>query len=302
MSGKLKEVKDRIASVKSTQQITKAMKLVAASKFKKATDKIVQMRPYSIKLGEMLGNIVTATEGDVKLELAEKRSVIDNMLLVVITSDKGLCGGFNANIIKRGKQVITDNQDLYNAGKISVMPIGKKAKDAFKKDTKLTMLDEHLNLFGDLSFDNSIEAIEFILDGYTNGQFDKVNVCYAQFVNAAVQNFKIVDFLPIPKIEGQATPGDDGKKSAKSDYIFEPDKFTLIKELAPKILKTQFYSYLLDSNASEHGARMTAMENASENANAMLKDLKIAYNKARQAAITTELTEIVSGAAALKGG
>ncbi len=277
------------------------MKLVAASKFKKATDKIVQMRPYSIKLAEMLGNIVTATEGDVKLELAEERTTIDNMLLVVITSDKGLCGGFNANIIKKAKQVLEENSGLYNAGKISLMPIGKKANDAFKKDKNLTMLDEHLNLFGSLSFDNSIEAIEFILDGYSGGSFDKVNVCYAQFVNAAVQNFKIVDFLPIPKIEGKAT-GEDGKKSAKSDYIFEPDKVTLIQELAPKILKTQFYSYLLDSNASEHGARMTAMENASENANELLKELKIAYNKARQAAITTELTEIVSGAAALKGG
>ena len=301
MSGKLKEVKDRIESVKSTQQITKAMKLVAASKFKKATDRIVQMRPYSVKLAEMLGNIVTATEGDVKLELAEERSTINNMLLVVITSDKGLCGGFNASIIKQAKLVIEDNIDLYNAGKISLMPIGKKANDAFKKDKSLTMLDEHLGLFGKLSFDNTIEAIEFILDGYSKGEFDKVNVCYAQFVNAAVQKFKTIDFLPIPKIEGQAT-GDDGKKAAKSDYIFEPDKVTLIQELAPKILKTQFYSYLLDSNASEHGARMTAMENASENANAMLKDLKIAYNKARQAAITTELTEIVSGAAALQGG
>lgn len=294
MSGKLKEVKDRIESVKNTQKITKAMKLVAASKFKRATDAITQMRPYANKLSQMLSNIVTATEGDVKVDLAEERPSIDNVLIVVITSDKGLCGGFNTNVIKKAKQAIEEYDAQRKQGKLSVMTIGKKGMDALKKYKNINFIDDHINLFKKLSFESATPAIEAVLDSYTNGQYDKVVIAYSQFKNAITQIFHLKQFLPIEKLDI-----DETAKKTKVDYVFEPDKHQLIQELAPKILKTQFYSYLLDSNASEHGARMSAMDNATENANELLKDLKTTYNKERQAAITKELIEIVSGAAAL---
>ncbi len=296
MSGKLKEVKDRIASVKNTQKITKAMKLVAASKFKRATDAILQMRPYSQKLSQMLTNIITATEGDVKVDLAEERPSIDKVLIVVITSDKGLCGGFNTNVIKKAKQAIKEHEDQLNAGKLSIMTIGKKGNDALKR-SKANLIDDYQDLFKGLSFETAAPAIEYILDAYTSGEYDKVVIAYSQFKNAITQVFHLKQFLPITKLEVE----ESGSKT-KVDYVFEPDKHQLIQELAPKILKTEFYSYLLDSNASEHGARMTAMDSATENANELLKDLQITYNKERQAAITKELIEIVSGAAALDNG
>ncbi len=294
MSGKLKEVKTRIGSVKNTQKITKAMKLVAASKFKKAIDAIGQMRPYSDKLLEMLQNIVAATEGEIKLDLAEQRSEINNVLVIVLTSDKGLCGSYNANLIKKAKLLVKE----YSDANVSVMPIGKKGSDTFKRMKNITVLDEHVDLFKDLHFDNVLEVINGVMDAYRNGEYDKVHVVYSHFVNAITQEFYSVQFLPIEKIETKTNDGDE-ESSANVDYIFEPEKNALIQELAPKILKTQFYSYLLDNNASEHGARMTAMDNATENANELLRELQITYNKERQAAITKELIEIVSGAAAL---
>lgn len=294
MSGKLKEVKDRIESVKNTQKITKAMKLVAASKFKRATDAITQMRPYANKLSQMLSNIVTATEGDVKVDLAEERPSIDNVLIVVITSDKGLCGGFNTNVVKKAKQAIEEYDAQRKQGKLSVMTIGKKGMDALKRYKNVNFIDDHINLFKKLTFESATPAIEEVLESYTNGEYDKIVIAYSQFKNAITQIFHLKQFLPIEKLEI-----DETAKKTKVDYVFEPDKHQLIQELAPKILKTQFYSYLLDSNASEHGARMSAMDNATENANELLKDLKTTYNKERQAAITKELIEIVSGAAAL---
>lgn len=303
MSGKLKEVKNRIASVTSTKQITRAMKLVAASKFKRATDAIVQMRPYADKLGEMLSNIVKATEGEISLKLAEEREKVDKVLIVVITSDKGLCGGFNSNVIKQARAALNDHQAQWDAGNVSIMAVGKKGADFFKRYSNINFISDYTELFSDLNFEASREASEYILDSYETGAFDKVVVCYAKFKNAVVQDFQKLNFLPIPKVTGQANPEEELEEDkGRVDYIFEPDKHVLVNELAPKILKTQFYSYLLDSNASEHGARMTAMDSATENANELLNDLKIAYNKARQAAITTELTEIVSGAAALDSG
>jgi len=301
MSGKLKEVKTRIASVKSTQQITKAMKLVAASKLKRATDAIVEMRPYATKLGEMLSNIVKATEGEVNLELANQRPEIDNVLLVVITSDKGLCGGFNANVIKQGVKGLELFDQQRQAGKLTVLTLGKKGNDFFKKQENLNLIDDYVNVFKSLNFETASEAAEFILEKYSIGEFDMVKVAYAEFKNPVVQNFQLKDFLPIPRIDAPIVSDSAENKGGNADYIFEPSKEVLLKELAPKILKTQLYSYMLDSNASEHGARMTAMEAATENANELLRDLKLTYNRARQAAITTELTEIVSGAAALKG-
>lgn len=299
MSGKLKEVKERISSVKSTQQITKAMKLVAASKLKKATDQIVQMRPYAQKLSEMLGNIAAATEGDVQLPQAKTREV-KKALMVVVTSDRGLCGGFNSNIIKRARLKIEgDYAEIRKAGNLSIMCIGKKGHDAFKKYTNCNIITDYMDMFKDLNFGESCDASRYMLDSFADGTYDEICVSYAEFQNAVVQNFQAITFLPIQQMD---MGKEEETSNKKTDYIFEPDKNQLIEELAPKILNTQFYSYLLDNNASEHGARMTAMDNATNNADELLKELKINYNKARQAAITTELTEIVSGAAALENG
>lgn len=305
MSGKLKEVKTRIESVKNTQKITKAMKLVAASKFKKATDAIVQMRPYSTKLLEMLRNIVTATEGDIKIALAEERPEINNVLVVLMTSDKGLCGGFNANLAKAAKRTIASAREAYPSANIELMNIGKKGNDALKREQGISFMLEHIDLFKGLTFDNALVTVDQILAAYEAGTYDRVYMIYSKFVNAISQDFNSVQFLPIEKIDAEAdttkNPESEGKSLASVDYIFEPEKNRLIQELAPKILKTQFYSYLLDTNASEHGARMTAMDSATENAEDLLRELKITYNKERQASITKELIEIVSGASALNG-
>jgi len=289
MSGKLKEVKTRIASVKNTQQITKAMKLVAASKLKKATDLITQIRPYETKLSEMMNSLTANTEGDISVNLNEEREV-NKVLIVVVTSDKGLCGAFNTNVVKQAKAQV----EKYGGKKITLKFVGKKGHDAMKKLTEFGQDEEHRDLFKSLNFADSAKAVETIIESFTTGAFDKVIVCYSKFRNAAVQEFMSHQFLPIPKAE-------KGKGKKNSDFIFEPSKQALLEQLLPKIMNTQFYRFLLDSNASEHGARMTAMESATENANELLNDLKISYNKARQASITTELTEIVSGAAALEG-
>ncbi|MCB0514994.1 MAG: ATP synthase F1 subunit gamma [Chitinophagales bacterium] len=293
MPGKLKEVKTRINSVKSTQQITKAMKLVAASKLKKATDAIVQMRPYADKLGEVLRNISAGNSSDVEIVYAMERP-IQRAAVVVITSDKGLCGSFNANILKTANFYIkNDLASVRKNGNLTIIPIGKKAYDAFKKYEDCKLVTDYVNLFKDLSYNNVSDVAKMLMNGFEVGYYDKVVVAYAEFKNAAVQNFNLVDFLPIAKKQAEE------KQASNVDYIFEPDKAKLLKDLTPKILKTQFYSYLLDNNASEHGARMTAMDNATNNAAELLRQLQIKYNKERQAAITTELTEIVSGAAAL---
>lgn len=292
MSGKLKEVKNRIASVKSTQQITKAMKLVAASKLKKATDMILQIRPYEEKLSDMLRNIAAATKGELNLSLATERPV-NSVLIVVITSDKGLCGAFNTNVVKQATQAI----DKYSDKKVTVQYIGKKGSDALKKRGGLEHNVSDVELLKKIEFGSVATVVEKIIEDFSAGTYDKVIVCYSKFKNAAVQEFQQQQFLPIEKNEEENV--EEAKSAMKADYIFEPTKNVLVEQLMPKIMKTQFYRFVLDSNASEHGARMTAMESATENANELLNSLKLSYNKARQAAITTELTEIVSGAAAL---
>jgi F-type H+-transporting ATPase subunit gamma len=289
MPGQLKEVRNRIKSVQNTQQITKAMKMVSAAKLRRATERITQMRPYANKLTEMLSNI--ASGSDVNIEFAKEREV-KNVLLVVVTSDRGLAGAFNSNIIKLAKQVITEQFEAHQrAGTITILPVGKKANDAFRKSHK--MHSDYTGLFSNLTFEHAASVAEWMFDAYSKREFDQIEVVYSQFKNAGTQLFRVERFLPVIK-----TPG-SGK--SKINYIFEPDQETLVNELVPKILKTQFFKVLLDVNASEHGARMTAMDKATENAKELLKDLSIKYNRARQAAITTELTEIVSGAAALTG-
>lgn len=293
MSGALKEVRNRIKSVQSTQQITKAMKMVSAAKLRRAQDAITQMRPYAQKLQEMLTNIVSATEGGVSMSLAAERS-IENVLIIVVTSDRGLCGGYNSNLIKLTKQTIKEKySQQMSKGHVQVLPIGKKGFEHFSKNG-YQVVSEFWDIFADLRFETVQSAAKYAMDAFTAKQFDAVEIIYSEFKNAASQVFIAESFLPVKKLETSNT-----KK--KSDFIFEPDQDVLVAELMPKILNTQLYKAVLDANASEHGARMTAMDKASDNANELLKSLKITYNRARQAAITTELTEIVSGAAALQG-
>ena len=293
MPGALKEVRNRIKSVQSTQQITKAMKMVSAAKLRRAQDAIIQMRPYAQKLQEMLSNIVSNTDGDTGADLAVERTV-EKVLLIVISSDRGLCGAYNANIIKSARNIAQEKYPQQLAkGNVTVWPIGKKAFDYFQK-AKWTVIERYRDIFLSLSFEHVQEVAQAAIEAFSKKEFDAVEVVYSEFRNAATQRFVVERFLPIPKTENKGN-------NTKADFIFEPDKDILIAELMPKILNTQLYKAVLDANASEHGARMTAMDKASENANELLKGLKISYNRARQAAITTELTEIVSGAAALQG-
>lgn len=293
MAGQLKEVRSRIKSVISTQQITKAMKMVSAAKLRRAQDAILQMRPYANKLQQMLSNIVSSSDGDTSMKLATERPA-EKVLLIVITSDRGLAGAFNSNLIKLTKAVIADKYAAQNSkGNVNIWSIGKKGYEHFAKNNYKANAD-YKDIFLNLTFENVQAASKAAMKAFEDGQFDVVEIIYSQFINAGTQRFVTERFLPIPKVEKK-----EGAKIA--DYIYDPGKETLIAELMPKILNTQLYKAVLDSNASEHGARMTAMDKASENANEMLRNLKISYNRARQATITTELTEIVSGAAALQG-
>ena len=293
MAGQLKEVRNRIKSVQSTQQITKAMKMVSAAKLRRAQDAITQMRPYARKLQEMLSNIVSSTGAEGSNPLAAERAV-ERVLLIVITSDRGLAGAYNANVIKLAKQVIKDRYAAQQSkGNVTIWNIGKKGYEHFAKNN-FKAVETYRDIFLNLTFENVQAASQAAVKAFQNKEFDAVEIIYSEFRNAASQNFVVERFLPIPR-SAQAAG------NAKVDFIFDPNKEELIAELMPKILNTQLYKAVLDANASEHGARMTAMDKASENANELLRNLKISYNRARQAAITTELTEIVSGAAALQG-
>jgi len=294
MAGQLKEVRNRIKSVQSTQQITKAMKMVSAAKLRRAQDAIQQMRPYARKLQEMLSNIVSNTEMEGGNALAVERPV-ERVLLIVITSDRGLAGAYNANVIKLAKQIIREKYSTqHSRGNVTIWSMGKKGYEHFAKNG-YTVSDRFKDVFLNLSFDNVQAAAQAAIQAYLNRSFDAVEVVYSEFKNAATQRFVSEQFLPIVKTENP-----EGNNT-RADFIFDPNKEELIAELMPKILNTQLFKAVLDAHASEHGARMTAMDKASENANELLRNLKISYNRARQAAITTELTEIVSGAAALQG-
>ena len=289
MAGQLKEVRNRIKSTQSTQQITKAMKMVSAAKLRRAQDAITQMRPYARKLQDMLSNIISSLEGDMNLALAEQRT-INNVLFIVVTSDRGLCGGYNANLVKMTRATIAEK---YPTQHVTIWNIGKKGYESLTKLGFNTNAD-FKDIFLNLKFETVQAAAKAAMKAFENKEFDAIEIVYSEFKNAATQVFKSEPFLPIPTMEKKAN-------AKKTDFIFEPQKEALVAELMPKILNTQLFKAVLDANASEHGARMTAMDKASENANELLKSLKISYNRARQAAITTELTEIVSGAAALNG-
>ncbi len=298
MSGQLKEVRERIKSVKSTQQITKAMKMVSAAKLRKAQDAIVALRPYSNKLDQMLKNILSNIEGDASSSFGQERPV-EKVLIVPVTSSRGLCGAFNANIVKEASKLIDEFDSVRKAGNLTIMPLGKKGYDGTKNRFKdCTFITDHIDVFSDLSYDNVATVSSKVMDAFQEGTYDKIYVTYGRFKNAALQFAEAVQFLPVEKIEATGT-GEESK--LKADYIFEPSKEQLLENLIPSILQTTFQKFLLDTNASEHGARMTAMDKATENAEEIVKELKISYNKARQEAITKELSEIVGGAAALGG-
>ncbi|RBP34638.1 ATP synthase F1 subcomplex gamma subunit [Oceanihabitans sediminis] len=281
----LKEIRNRITSVSSTMQITSAMKMVSAAKLKKAQDAITAMRPYSDKLTELLQSLSATLEGDSGSKYAEQREV-EKVLIVAVTSNRGLCGAFNSNIIK---QVNLLTSEKYANQEVSYVAIGKKANDAFNKTNKV--IANNCDIFDDLTFDNVAEIAEMLMEKFVAGEFDKIEIVYNRFKNAATQIVTTEQFLPIVPIEGEA--------DTNSDYIFEPSKLEIVEELIPKSLKTQLYKGIRDSFASEHGARMTAMHKATDNATELRDQLKLTYNKARQAAITNEILEIVGGAEAL---
>ena len=291
----LKEVRGRIKSVQNTQQITKAMKMVSAAKLRRAQDAIQTLRPYADRLNVMLRNILSNLEGDAQTSLGEERE-IKRACIVVITSNRGLCGAFNTNVGKAAIQKINESYlDVMKRGNLSVICIGKKGYDYLKKRIPAAnFILDYMSLFDDLSFDNVASVPRMLIKAFERGRYDAVDVAYGKFKNAATQIISAEQFLPIAKIDK------DEDDNLVADYIFEPSKESLLEYLVPTILQTQFQKYVLDTHASEHGARMTAMDKASENANELLRDLKIMYNKARQEAITKEILEIVGGAAALE--
>ncbi|MDB9781673.1 ATP synthase F1 subunit gamma [Winogradskyella sp.] len=281
----LKEIRNRISSVSSTMQITSAMKMVSAAKLKKAQDAITAMRPYSNKLTELLQTLSATLDADSGSKYSVNRDV-KNVLIVSITSNRGLCGAFNSNIIKQTNVLIND---VYADKNVSVLAIGKKANDAFAKQNRV--IANKSEVFDDLTFNNVAAIAEMLMQKFVTGEFDKIELVYNNFKNAATQIVMTEQFLPIAPMEGEL--------NVNADYIFEPSKNEIVEALIPKSLKTQLYKGIRDSFASEHGARMTAMHKATDNATELRDQLKLTYNKARQASITNEILEIVGGAEAL---
>jgi len=281
----LKEIRNRIASVSSTMQITSAMKMVSAAKLKKAQDAITAMRPYSDKLSELLQGLSSSMEAESGNQYSEVRE-INKVLVVVVTSNRGLCGAFNTNVIKQSSALIGGK---YAGKEVDIMAIGKKGDDVLGK--KFNVIANHSDIYDDLTFDNVAAIAEDLMKLFTDGTYDKIEIVYNKFKNAATQIVMTEQFLPIVPMEGDA--------DLNGDYIFEPSKVEIIEQLIPKSLKTQLYKGIRDSFASEHGARMTAMHKATDNATELRDQLKLTYNKARQAAITNEILEIVGGAEAL---
>jgi len=293
----LKEVRNRIGSVNSTQQITKAMKMVSAAKLKRATNAIVELRPYANKLKELLANLSSSLEDGASPFLQQREPT--RVLIVAITSNRGLAGAFNANVIKTTNNLIAEKySQQHKAGNVSIVAIGKKSQEYYER-RKYNVIGNNNEVYNNLSFANVSAITESIMDGFLKGNYDRVEIVYNHFRNAAMQFLITEQLLPVPKAEKTETTPVKGEITAQVDYILEPSKEEIVEQLIPKNIKIQLYRGVLDSIASEHGARMTAMDKATENAGELLKALKLSYNQARQAAITTELTEIVSGAAAL---
>jgi F-type H+-transporting ATPase subunit gamma len=291
----LKAIRIRITSVKSTRQITSAMKMVSAAKLRKAQDKIVRLRPYANKLHDLLVDLSNSLVDSEIENVYGRTSPPEKILVVVITSNRGLCGAFNTNVIKEARRVISEKYpDQFSKGNLKILTIGKKGYDFFRKQN-ISMIPDQNNLLLDLTFDNVNAVAEDIMKSFTSLEYDRVELIYNQFKNAAIQNLTNEAFLPVEAVT-------TGKMNTPpADYIYEPDKEQIIKELIPKSLKIQFYKAVLDSFVAEHGARMTAMHKATDNATTMIRDLTLQYNKARQATITNQILEVVSGAEALRG-
>ena len=292
----LKAIRIRISSVKSTRQITSAMKMVSAAKLRKAQDKIVRLRPYVNKLKEILSDL-TLSLAETEVENVYARvSPAEKILIVIITSNRGLCGAFNSNVIRETRKVISEKyNDQFRKGNLTILPIGKKGYDYLRKQN-IKMMPEHNALFNDLTFENVAVVAEEIMQDFIKGEYDRIELIYNHFKNAAVQILTDEQFLPV-----EAATSAEEKKTLPVDYIYEPSEEEIVKELIPKSLKIQFYRSILDSFVAEHGARMTAMHKATDNATSMIRELTLLYNKARQAAITNQILEVVSGAEALKG-
>ena len=282
----LKEIRNRIGSIKSTMQITSAMKMVSASKLKKAQDAIIAMRPYSSKLTELLQNLSTTLDGEIGGAYTNQREV-SKVLLVVVTSNRGLCGGFNSSIVK---ETVRNMQENYSNVSVDIFGLGKKGADVLGKE--YNVIETNNEIFDNLTFANTAEIAEKLMGLFVDGTYDKIEIIYNQFKNAATQIPQVEEYLPIKAVA-------EGQSNSNTDYIFEPSKEEIISELIPKSLKMQLYKALRDSFAAEHGARMTAMHKATDNAKELRDELLLTYNKARQAAITNEILEIVGGAEAL---
>ena len=296
----LKEIRNRIASVNSTQQITSAMKMVSAAKLKKAQDAILQLRPYDDRLVEILSAISDSLKNEKSNIYAVDRPV-ERVLIVVVASNRGLCGAFNANVIRRAIQIANENYSSQLIKEnVDFLVIGKKAEDTLKR-RNFKIVSVHNDIFSELTLENVNKISEWIINQFVNGSYDRVDIVYNQFKNAGVQILTDEQYLPV-KVETEEEDIDiEGSKyETFIDYIFEPTKEDIIKRIIPKMLKVHFFKAILDSHASEHGARMTAMHKATDNAGDLLKELSLEYNKARQAAITKEILEIVGGAEALK--
>jgi F-type H+-transporting ATPase subunit gamma len=285
----LKEIRNRISSVSSTMQITSAMKMVSAAKLKKAQDAITTMRPYADKQTELLQSLSASLDGDIGSDYTDERA-INKVLIVAISSNRGLAGAFNSNIVKSALFLINDT---YKGKQVDLFTLGKKANDVLSKDQ--TILENNTAIFDDLTFANNAEIAQKLMDLFTNGSYDKIVLVYNKFKNAATQIIINEQFLPIVSDQNK------DEKVETTDYIFEPSKSKIVEELIPKSLKMQLFKSLRDSSASEHGARMTAMHKATDNATELRDALKLQYNKARQASITNEILEIVGGAEALAG-
>ena len=286
----LKEVKSRITSVISTQQITKAMKMVAAAKLRRSQEKIMQMRPFAKKLSSLLQNLsASGNEGQNWYNVAREEKKI---LIVAVSSDRGLCGSFNSSVLKAIVKLVQEKYHTqFDQGNVTILPIGKKAFEFFTKRS-YKVKGEYSTLMAGLSFEKVSEAVEYLMTAFKKGEYDKIEVVYNEFKNVATQVLRTEQFLPVISTQTE--------KVADTDYIYQPDREEIITGLIPKSLKVQLFKAVLDSNAAENGARMTAMDKATENAGEMLKELKLTYNRTRQAAITKEILEIVAGAEALK--
>jgi F-type H+-transporting ATPase subunit gamma len=290
----LKEVKNRINTTISTQQITKAMKMVSAAKLRRAQDRITQMRPFAQKLNAILQNLSAAQSGGDTDNWYSTVREESKILIVAVSSDRGLCGSFNSNVFKAVNRIIDEKySEQFRKGNVTVLSIGKKTSDYFGK-RKCNLIADYTLLFSSLSFENVSRAAEFIMQAFREGKFDKVEVVYNEFKNIATQILRVEQLLPI------LPPAEGATSSNQTNYIYQPDQEEILTGIIPKSIKVQLYKAVLDSNAAEHGARMTAMDKATENAGELLKQLKLTYNRTRQAAITKEILEIVGGAEALK--